>query len=99
MREKQNTVFAILESWGRDGNSEDSPQITLFSNITAAKEHLKELVAIDRESGIHFSYDPEDPDDDWEIVNKEDLFYAWSESANSWIMFKIIEKIIHETAG
>ena len=99
-QKKQNdTVFAVLESWSCDSKSEESPQVTLFSNITAAREHLKELVAIDRKNGVHSSHNPEDDDDDWEIINEEDLFHAWSESADLAITFEIVEKIIRETAG
>jgi nicotinamidase-related amidase len=97
MSKKQNTVFVVIESWNRKCDSDGSPQVTLFANRTAARERLKELVIRDRKDGIHSSYDPDDTNDDWEITSEDDLFHAWSESASSWIMFEIIEKVIHET--
>ena len=98
-QQEQNTVFVVIESWNRNTDSDGSPQIIIFSNIVAAREQLKERVDMDRKNGIHSSHNPEDPDDDWEITDEEDSFYAWSERANSWIMFEIVERIIRETAG
>ena len=97
-QQKQNTVFMVIESRNRDGDSEGSPQVTLFSNIKAAREHLKELVTIESRGGLLCCYNPKDPYDDWEITTEDNLFHAWSESASSWIIFEIVEKIIHETA-
>ena len=91
---KNDTVFLVLSSWYDDGNSEGSPDAIPFSDIETAKKYLKILVSHDRENGIHSSHDPDDEDDDWEITSDDDFFHAWSESANAWVRYEVVERTI-----
>jgi predicted DNA-binding WGR domain protein len=89
-KRKQQVVFLVLETWDRDGEHEGSPEVTSFSNREAARRHLKKLVKQDNKTGI--TEDIDDPDEQWDVIDEEDHYYAFNESDNNWVDFQVMEQ-------
>jgi len=91
-------VYNVIESWDNDGDRDDSPVVTNFSTLKAARKFLKKLIKKEREHGLIADYhDPNDPQDDWKFIEEDDHFHAKTEDHSIWIDFEIVEKTVHDT--
>jgi hypothetical protein len=93
------TVYVVESTWKRDGDDTDSPQVDVFRTIEAARAKWRAIVAEDKNTGIcseHYENHDEDwnpEDDDWEITESEDYFYAHSDHENSWFKSTVVVAI------
>ena len=89
---KQNTVFLVTTSWDNDNDDVESPNVELFSTLEAARKYMERAKAADRKNGI--TRDLDDPDEEWEVTDKEDYFHAWNELVNKWIEICVCERVV-----
>ena len=83
-------VFIILESY--DNDHFESEIKGAYATLASARETLKERIKEAYTCPPLDDYDPDDENDDWEITQTEDEFYAQSDSRCHWIHIEIIEE-------
>jgi len=102
------TVYIVHMSWYNDG--EDGFEFSLWDTIEAARAELQERKLADQATGISEGFDEtrsvmrciddkgtwetvEEPSD-WEITDKQDHYYAHSDSENKTMDIQIFEQKI-----
>ena len=78
-----NTVFVVVESWERNGDSlDDQPHVTAFANLKDAERFVQECRAGDAIDGVLADIDREH--DEHDLFIEDHCYYVKDHDSERW---------------